>query len=147
MEYRIKHILFILGILAIAPSCQRTSASILSQETVNEAEKKLSPVTQNPTLFAKALAEAIVEVDQEIKAGIEVPIPKDMAGGYTHERHKRNWIILQQAGSLYEITKQEKYAAYIKESLMAYAEMYPTLPLHPTQRSYATGKKIGRAHV
>ncbi len=129
-----------LGILAIAPSCQRSSVSRLTQEIVNEAQNKTISVAQRPTLFAKALADAILEVDQEIESGIEVPIPKDMAGGYTHERHKRNWLILQQAGSLYQITKQEKYASYIKESLMAYAEMYPTLALHPTQKSYATGK-------
>ncbi|MCL4117492.1 UNVERIFIED_CONTAM: hypothetical protein GTU68_042293 [Idotea baltica] len=72
--------------------------------------------------------------------GVKVPIPKDMSGGYTHERHKQNFFILQKAGDLYSITGKEKYAKYIKENFYAYAEMFPTLPIHPTDRSYATGK-------
>ncbi|CAN5739128.1 hypothetical protein BH11BAC3_BH11BAC3_15440 [soil metagenome] len=91
-------------------------------------------------LFDKALAETIQEVDKEIKVGIEVPIPKDMAGGYTHERHKKNWIILQKAGVLFQVTGKEKYAVYIRDMLLAYAKLYPTLGLHPTHQSYATGK-------
>lgn len=91
-------------------------------------------------LFDKAVAEARAEVDAEIENGIEVPIPKDMAGGYTHSRHKRNWFAMQLAGNLYQITQEKKYAEYIKGNLLAYAKMYPTLPLHPTRKSYATGK-------
>lgn len=91
-------------------------------------------------LFDKALAETIKEVDSEIKHGIEVPIPKDMAGGYTHERHKKNWITLQKAGVLFQVTDNDKYAIYIRDMLLAYAKMYPTLGLHPTHQSYATGK-------
>ncbi|KAA3637697.1 MAG: heparinase, partial [Bacteroidetes bacterium] len=34
----------------------------------------------------------------------------------------------------------EKYAIYVRDMLLAYAKMYPELPLHPTKRSYATGK-------
>ncbi len=90
--------------------------------------------------FDKALAITQEEVDQEIALGIDVPVPKDMAGGYTHERHKRNFFILQKAGNLYQITGDVKYAAYCKEMLLTYAKIYPTLPLHPTHRSYATGK-------
>lgn len=91
-------------------------------------------------LFDKALAQTLKEVDSEIKNGIEVPVPKDMAGGYTHERHKKNWSILQQAGVLFQVTGNLKYAVYVRDMLMAYAKLYPTLGLHPTQKSYATGK-------
>ena len=91
-------------------------------------------------LFQMTLQEVIMEVDAELEIGVQVPIPADMAGGYTHERHKQNFLILQKAGNLYQITGLEKYANFIKESFMAYAEMFPTLPLHPTNRSYATGK-------
>ena len=91
-------------------------------------------------LFQQTLQNTIEEVDHEIEAGIQVPVPKDMAGGYTHERHKKNFFILQKAGALYQITQDDKYADYVKESFMAYAELFPTLPLHPTNRSYATGK-------
>jgi len=91
-------------------------------------------------LFDKVLAETIAEVDAEIATGIDVPIPKDMAGGYTHQRHKRNWFMMQKAGVLYQVTSDDKYAVYIRDMLLEYAEMYPSLPIHPTDRSYATGK-------
>ncbi len=109
---------------------------ILTKEGVANIKASLGKVP----LFDQALAETITEVDAEIVSGIHVPIPKDMAGGYTHQRHKKNWFILQKAGVLYQVTGEEKYGVYIRDMLLEYAEMYPTLPIHPTDRSYATGK-------
>ncbi|MFK7903740.1 MAG: alginate lyase family protein [Chitinophagales bacterium] len=91
-------------------------------------------------LFTQVLEATKKGVDADIASGIHVPIPKDMAGGYTHERHKKNFFILQKAGSLYQITGDEKYAIFIRDVFLEYAKMYPTLPKHPTDRSYATGK-------
>ncbi len=91
-------------------------------------------------LFDQSLAKVKAEVDAEILTGIDVPIPKDYSGGYTHERHKKNFLMLQKAGVLYQILNDEKYAKYVKDMLFAYAKMYPTLPIHPQERSYARGK-------
>ena len=91
-------------------------------------------------LFDASLAAIKEEVDAEIALGIFVPIPKDFSGGYTHERHKRNFLILQKAGVLFQILEDEKYAIYIRDMFMAYAELYPKLPVHPQERSYARGK-------
>jgi len=91
-------------------------------------------------LFDSSLAAIKEEVDAEIALGIFVPIPKDFSGGYTHERHKRNFLILQKAGVLFQILEDEKYAIYIRDMFMAYAELYPKLPVHPQERSYARGK-------
>ncbi len=63
-------------------------------------------------LFDKALSEAKAMVEAEIKSGIDVPVPKDMSGGYTHERHKQNWFALQKAGVLFQITGDKKYASF-----------------------------------
>jgi len=120
---------------SMAQSLDRPSL-ILTASGVNKIKANLGTVP----LFDKTLEEAKKEVDKEIAIGVQVPIPVDMAGGYTHERHKRNFFILQKAGNIYQITGEEKYAKYIKECLLAYAAMYPTLPLHPTMKSYATGK-------
>lgn len=91
-------------------------------------------------LFDNQVSAARREIDAAIIDGIDVPIPKDMAGGYTHEQHKRNYKHMHKAGNLYQITGEVKYAEYVKQMLMEYCEMYPTLPIHPTNRSYATGK-------
>lgn len=131
---RIQIIIFLL--IGVTGFAQQHPSLTLTSDGVKMIRSELG----NVPLFDQALYEARQEVDAEIDFGVIVPIPKDMAGGFTHQRHKRNFFILQKAGNLYQITQEEKYAKYIKESLMAYAKMYPTLPLHPTNKSYATGK-------
>jgi hypothetical protein len=128
-------ILFFAGVVNITMA-QSHPNLILTKKGVEEIRANLGTVP----MFDVVLDKVQKEVDAEIELGILVPIPKDMAGGYTHERHKRNFFILQKAGNLFQITQDEKYAIYIKDMLLAYAKMYPTLPIHPTKRSYATGK-------
>ena len=91
-------------------------------------------------LFDATLRNVKAEVDAEIELGIDTPLPKDFSGGYTHRRHKRNFFILQQAGVLFQILEDEKYAIYIRDMLFQYEAMYKDLPLHPQTRSYARGK-------
>ncbi|WP_340158067.1 alginate lyase family protein [uncultured Maribacter sp.] len=94
----------------------------------------------NVPLFDASLEKLKQEVDAEIALGIDTPVPQDYSGGYTHERHKRNMVVMQQAGVLYQILDDAKYAKYVKDMLMQYEAMYKTLPLHPKTRSYARGK-------
>ncbi|MGB5449393.1 MAG: heparinase II/III family protein, partial [Woeseiaceae bacterium] len=91
-------------------------------------------------LFDATVANVKAEVDAEIELGIDTPIPLDYSGGYTHERHKRNFFIMQKAGALYQILDDEKYANYVRDMLFQYEGMYMDLPLHPKERSYARGK-------
>ncbi len=109
---------------------------ILTSEGVKSIRANLGKVP----LFDQSLETVRAQVDAEIKAGIAVPIPKDLAGGYTHERHKANFFTMQKAGVLFQITQEEKYATYIRDMLLAYAKIYPTLGKHPAKRSYARGK-------
>ena len=139
----------ILSIILISFSCKNSNAS--SEEIVNsEQHPKLILTSQGVKdiraqlgkipIFDNSLQAVKEEVDAEIALGIEVPIPKDYSGGYTHVRHKQNWFVLQKAGILYQILEDEKYAKYVKDMLMQYEKMYKTLPLHPKTRSYARGK-------
>lgn len=91
-------------------------------------------------LFDATLRKVKAEIDYEIQSGIDTPIPKDYSGGYTHQRHKRNWVAMQQAGVLYQILEDEQYAIYVRDMLFQYEAMYQDLPLHPKTRSYARGK-------
>jgi hypothetical protein len=120
---------------------QQHPSLVLSKQGVKEIQLQLGKVP----IFDTSLADIKAEVDAEIAFGIEVPVPKDMAGGYTHERHKKNFLILQKAGALYQILNDKKYAIYVRDMLLAYAKMYPTLPLHPQERSYARGKFFWQA--
>lgn len=109
---------------------------ILTKKGVDQIKSQLGKVP----LFDATLAQVKAEVDTEIATGIDVPIPKDFSGGYTHERHKRNFLFLQKSGVLFQILDDEKYAIYVRDMLLEYAKLYPTLPLHPQTRSYARGK-------
>ena len=120
----------------ISISGQEHPGLILTKAGVEKIRAELG----NVPIFDETLRAVKEEVDAEIATGIETPIPKDYSGGYTHDRHKRNFIVLQKAGVLYQILDDEKYAKYIKDMLMQYEEMYKTLPLHPKTRSYARGK-------
>lgn len=91
-------------------------------------------------LFDQTFETVKAEVDTEIESGIDVPMPKDLAGGYTHERHKGNFFTMQKAGVLFQITGDEKYASYIKDMLLEYAALFPKVDRHPAERSYARGK-------
>ena len=109
---------------------------ILTAQGVKDIRAQLGSIP----IFDKTLQKVKEEIDAEIESGIEVPIPKDYSGGYTHVRHKRNWVVMQKAGVLYQILNDEKYAKYVKDMLMQYEALYKTLPLHPKTRSYARGK-------
>lgn len=122
-------------------SSQTHPSLVLTPQGVREIRSQLGKVP----LFDASLADVKKEVDAEIALGIIIPVPKDFSGGYTHERHKKNFFIIEKAGVLYQILEDEKYAIYVRDILLAYAKMYPTLPLHPQERSYARGKIFWQA--
>lgn len=109
---------------------------ILTKQGVLDIRAKLGEVP----LYDNSLVKLKAEVDLEIANGIHTPIPRDYSGGYTHERHKKNFLMLQKAGVLFQILEDEKYAVYVRDMFLQYADMYPDLPAHPKERSYARGK-------
>ncbi|SFJ57115.1 alginate lyase family protein [Olleya namhaensis] len=109
---------------------------ILTAQGVKDIRAQLGDIP----IFDATLEAVKEEIDAEIALGIDTPIPVDYSGGYTHVRHKRNMIVMQKAGVLYQILDDEKYAKYVKDMLMQYEALYKTLPLHPKTRSYARGK-------
>lgn len=133
MKQSLLLILF-LSLICFCASCQRNLSEHL---VVQEIE---STKSDYPALFDTELKKAIKQMEHAISSGIDVPVPVDMAGGYTHQQHKLNWKLMLNASSLYKYTQDEKYADFVKEMLFAYSELYPTLGLHPTNKSYATGK-------
>jgi hypothetical protein len=148
LKTNILHKAFLFFVLAALCSCadKTTSSKTMSSSTHPSLILTKAGVENIRThlgtipIFDETLAATKAEVDAEIDNGIEVPIPKDYSGGYTHERHKKNFFMLQKAGALYQILDDETYAKYVKNMLFAYATLYPTLPVHPKTRSYARGK-------
>nr|QPF71238.1 alginate lyase [Microbulbifer sp.] len=90
-----------------------------------------------PGRFRNAFLASKKSVDESLQMPLAVPVPLDAGGGYTHEQHKNNYQLMYSAGVLYQITGDAKYAERVRDMLIAYAELYPTLPLHPKRRSGA----------
>ena len=91
-------------------------------------------------LFAREQQRAEQRVRAMMKAGIDVPAPKDKGGGYTHEQHKRNYQAIQAAGALYRLTGDTAYADYARDLLLGYAALYPGLGAHPQGRGQIPGR-------
>ena len=130
------YLLFVSLLICTGIGAQEHPNLILTKSGVESIRKNLGTTS----LFDSSLKTVQNAIDKEIASGIDVPIPKDYSGGYTHERHKRNFLAMQKAGVLFQILNDEKYAVYVRDMLFSYESLYKTLPLHPKERSYARGK-------
>lgn len=91
-------------------------------------------------MLAQSLDLARASVDPLLEGNLDVPEPRDAGGGYTHERHKKNGIAIYNAGLLYQITRDKKYAELARDLLLRYAELFPTLGPHPKHKHQAPGR-------
>ena len=85
-------------------------------------------------LLKKSFLQVKTMADEAVKNSINVPVPKDGGGGFTHEQHKRNYQHILACGTAYQITKEKKYAEFVRSILLNYASQYESWPLHPRQR-------------
>ena len=91
-------------------------------------------------MFARERTRFETSVTTAMAAGINVPVPVDPGGGFTHEQHKRNQRAIYEAGTLYRLTGDVRYAHFVRDMLLAYADLYPTLGPHPVTRSSRRGR-------
>lgn len=109
---------------------------LLAAEEIRELK---SSVPQSE-LFSRAIERTRARIDALLANPPDVPVPKDPGGGYTHERHKANGIVIAEAGALFQWTGDSAYADLARRLLLEYAEMYPGLGTHPVDRSYSRGR-------
>lgn len=98
------------------------------------------PAAQVSSKFDVMMQDLAASVDARLQAGIPVPVPVDAGGGYTHEQHKQNAKTIYEAGLLYQQTGDAAYRNAARDILFDYADLYPTLGIHPKQRSSNKGK-------
>jgi len=96
-------------------------------------------------MFAAERQRVEREVRTAMAAGINVPQPRDLGGGLSHEQHKANYKALAGAGALYRLTGDKAYANFARDLLLAYAKLYPTLTDHPAGRSPVKGRLFWQA--
>lgn len=92
-----------------------------------------------PSFYRNYLATKTA-VDAQMQQPIVVPVPKDAGGGYTHEQHKANYKTIHDAGVLYQLSGEPAYAAFARDILLEYAQLFPTLGRHPVVRSPSPGR-------
>ena len=102
--------------------------------------RELKDQWQQSTLFSAAVDRAKSRIDALVTNPPDVPAPKDPGGGYSHERHKANGIVVAEAGALYQWTGDAGYADLVRQLLLAYAGMYPELGLHPERKEQSPGR-------
>ena len=107
--------------------------------TASDVNRMTSAVSTNP-IFEDQYRAVKSEVDKKMQLPISVPVPKDAGGGYTHEQHKLNYKMIHDAGLIYQINKEERYADFAKRLLNAYADLYPTLREHPEKKEQSPGR-------
>lgn len=95
--------------------------------------------------FDRSAEDILRQARLAMQEGIEIPVPVDGGGGYTHEKHKDNYYAMFHAGISYQLTGDKEYAAFVKEMLYGYAKLYPTLSLHPASRSATPGRLFWQA--
>ncbi|HSN62069.1 MAG TPA: hypothetical protein VLR49_14115, partial [Ferruginibacter sp.] len=91
-------------------------------------------------LLTQSFLELKKEVDGWIGKKIDVPFPKDAAGGYTHDKHKYNYTLIFNSGLLFNLTGEAKYATLVKDVLLQYADLNPGLKNHPQATSSSPGR-------
>lgn len=112
--------------------------------TKSEAAEVSRSISKYP-LLKKSFESLRKEVDPLIGTDIDVPFPKDPAGGYTHDRHKANYMIMFNSGVLYNLTGDAKYAKLVKDMLLKYAKLNPGLGKHPEATSSSPGRIFWQA--
>jgi hypothetical protein len=93
-------------------------------------------------ILEKSFSKVKKSADKALEKPIEVPIPIDNGGGYTHEKHKKNYRDLYDAGLAFQVTGEKKYAKFVEEMLLEYAKIYPGLPLHPKRKAAENSGKL-----
>lgn len=128
------------------PAAARPAADDASPVLVSPADwARMAEAGRNAPMFAAEQARVEREVRAAMAAGINVPQPRDLGGGITHEQHKANYKTIAGAGALYRLTGDRAYADFARDILLEYARLYPTLGLHPAGRSSVKGKLFWQA--
>lgn len=90
--------------------------------------------------FDASIDRTLAGADAALREAVEVPVPRDGGGGYTHERHKLNYYRMVDCGIAWQLTGDERYARRVADLLAAYAALYPTLGFHPVTLSKSPGR-------
>lgn len=111
------------------------SAVLITAEEAVELRKELG----RDSLMGRTITKMEKDVNTFMSLGYDVPGHGE-AGGYEHNRHKQNYNYMSQAGRLYLVTKEKKYAQFVAELLTMYADKYLQFDFHVQKNTNPTGR-------
>ena len=111
------------------------SAVLLNADEVKALQEEVG----RSSLMGKTIATMKKDVEAFMALDYDVPGHGE-AGGYEHNRHKQNYNFMNLAGRLFLITKEEKYALFVKELLSLYADKYLQFDFHVQKNTNPTGR-------
>ncbi|WP_040516979.1 alginate lyase family protein [Gilvimarinus chinensis] len=122
------------GFLLVSLASVAAPSLVISGNDVSELSQASGGLIEASLSANKLVA------DEAMAKGVIVPQPKDAGGGYTHEQHKRNYKAMYAAALQFQLDGDEKYRDFVVDMLDAYADMYPSLGLHPEKKEQTPGK-------
>ncbi len=128
-------------IVCVSINAQQHPVTFFTKTEAAEVKKNINsyPVLTQSYIDIKK------EVDEFVDKDVDVPFPKDAAGGYTHDKHKANYTLMFNSGILYNLTGETKYAKLVKDMMLKYAALNPTLKNHPQATSNFPGRLFWQA--
>jgi len=128
-------------IACVLSNAQQRPVTFFTKKEVGEVKMGISKYA----LLFKSYTQLKNDVDKWVGKDVDVPFPKDPAGGYTHDKHKANYTLMFNSGILYNLTGDAKYATLVKNMMMKYAALNPTLKNHPQATSTSPGRIFWQA--
>ncbi|WP_409440279.1 heparinase II/III family protein [Psychromonas sp. GE-S-Ul-11] len=107
----------------------------MNQQEIEAIQQQLGKTS----LMGRSLDALIQDTDNYLKLPIDVP-GHSPAGGYAHNKHQQNYKYIEQAGRLFLITGDEKYAQFAAALLTQYAEKYLVLGFQEQRNTNPPGR-------
>jgi len=136
-----KKIMLIFFLIADCAYGQQHPISFATKTEFAEVSRQL----KSNELLSTSFENIKNEVDPYLNVDVDVPYPKDPAGGYTHDQHKFLYNLMFNAGLMYQLTGEVKYADLVKNILLKYAKLNPLLKNHPQATSASPGRLFWQA--
>ena len=111
------------------------NAVLMNQQEIEAIQQELGKTS----LMGRSLDALIEDTDNYLALPMDVP-GHSPAGGYAHNKHQQNYKYIEQAGRLFLITGDEKYAQFAAALLTQYADKYLVLGFQEQRNTNPPGR-------
>ncbi len=116
-----------------------STADSLALCTVSEMGALRQRPAGQPGLMAKSIAAMVARVEPHLSQPSDIPGHGE-AGSYEHNQHQLNCKLCEEAGSLFQITGEQRYAECAVDLLSRYADCYLDLGFQSAKNTNPAGR-------